>query len=306
MAGEAAGTPLRIVCADGFAIGGHLWEPPRSQRGTAIVNCATGVLARYYHRYARYLAAQGFATITYDYRGIGMSRPANLRALDTGWREWGERDFEAVVGFARGRDLDGLLAVVGHSVGGVVIGYAPSAPRIDRILTVGAQYACWRDYVPAERSALFRRWHRLMPALVDRHGYFPGRRLRWLEDLPASVARDFASPLPRFEHGLPRAVRGRVLARFAAVRAPILALTASDDPLGTEAAVARALAYFSGAERRFGSLQPEQFGVAAIGHFALFHDRFATSFWPGTLRWIVEGVAPWPAAPFTSPPLVTI
>ena len=89
-----------------------------------------------------------------------------------------------------------------------------------------------------------------------------------------------------------------MLARFAAVRAPILALTASDDPARQRsAAVQRALAYFTGAERRFGLLHPDDLGVASIGHFALFHDRFAESFWPGTLCWIAEGRPSWDATP---------
>lgn len=204
-----------------------------------IVNCATGVLARYYHRYAAYLASNGWAVFTYDYRGIGLSRLRDLRRVRAGWRDWGERDFEAVLGFARARDPDGVLAVVGHSIGGVVIGYARSARHVDRILTIGAQYAHWRDYAPGERERFHRRWHVLMPALVRRHGYFPGRRLGWLEDLPAGVAADFAARYPRLEQGAPRAARN-ALASFAAVRAPILALTATDDPLGTEAAVRRA------------------------------------------------------------------
>ena len=297
---------MRIRCADGYVLGGNLWTPKAGERGTVIVNCATGVLARYYHRYARFLAAAGFAAITYDYRGIGASRPANLRALSAGWRDWGERDFEAVIAFARARDPIGILVVVGHSIGGVVVGYAPSASRIDRILTVGAQFAYWRDYAPGERAALFRRWHRLMPALVARHGYFPGRKLGWLEDLPAGVARDFAAPLARFEDDLPRVAQGRVLARFASVRAPILALTATDDPLGTEAAIKRALGYFTGAERRFGLLRPADFGVAAIGHFSLFHDRFADTFWLATLRWIDGGEQAYAACSFKSSSMITI
>ncbi len=31
-----------------------------------------------YHHYAAYLAANRFAVVTYDYRGIGLSRPADL------------------------------------------------------------------------------------------------------------------------------------------------------------------------------------------------------------------------------------
>jgi predicted alpha/beta hydrolase len=68
-AGQAAGIP----CLDGVRLGGHLWRMPGGcgAAGTVIVNPATGVLARYYHRYARFLATHGFNVLTYDYRGMG-------------------------------------------------------------------------------------------------------------------------------------------------------------------------------------------------------------------------------------------
>ena len=137
-AGAAA---LEIVCADGLALGGHLWSPAGTPLGTVIINPATGVLSRYYHRYAAYLAGHDFTVLTYDYRGIGVSRPVRLRGCGIRWRDWGERDFEAVIGAARARHPDGPLAVVGHSIGGFLIGFAPFAVHVDRVLTVGAQYA---------------------------------------------------------------------------------------------------------------------------------------------------------------------
>jgi predicted alpha/beta hydrolase len=117
------------------------------------------VLARYYHYYARFLAEEGFAVITYDYRGIGASRPASLRGSRLRWRDWGELDFDAVVTWARTRDSNGLLAVVGHSIGGFLPGSAPAAIHVDRFLTIGAQYAYWRDYAASKRAGLVWKWH---------------------------------------------------------------------------------------------------------------------------------------------------
>ncbi len=58
-------------------LAGHLWRASNGDPiGAVIVNPATGVLARYYHRYARFLAGHGFDVLTYDYRGIGLSRPS--------------------------------------------------------------------------------------------------------------------------------------------------------------------------------------------------------------------------------------
>ena len=289
----ADGAPVTIVCADGFPLHGHVWLPDEAAHGTVIVNPATGVLARYYHRYACFLAEAGFAVITYDYRGIGLSRPARLRGSGIRWRDWGERDFEAVVRFARARDPEGSLCVVGHSIGGFLIGFAESAPTIDRILTIGAQYAYWRDYAAARRLRLFARWHIVMPVLTRLYGYFPGKKLGWLEDLPAGVADEWSFRRARMETSYPAAERAAILARFAAVRAPILALAMTDDEYATEAALRRTLGYYSGSQRRMALLAPFVLGHESVGHFAPFHSDFSTTLWQGTLAWLRDGADPW-------------
>ena len=293
---------IRIVCVDGYVLGGHLWRPNGHEIGTVIINPATGVLARYYHRYARFLAESGFAAITYDYRGIGLSRPKGdakrPRGFAVRWADWGTHDFEAVVRFARMRDGHGLLTVVGHSIGGVLIGYAESAPRIDRILTVGAQYGYWRDYRAGRRLAQVLRWHVAMPAITMACGYFPGQALGWLEDLPKGVALDWAWRRSRLDAMHPPSDRGDVLARFAAVRAPILAIGMTDDDYATKAGISRALAYFAGAERRFAMLNPAMLDAAAIGHFALFHSKHREPFWTGTRALVGEGCRGMAVTPF--------
>src|SRR3546814_14267666 len=85
--------------------------------------------------------------------------------------------------------------VVGHSIGGFLPGLAPRLERCSAVLTVGAQYAYWRDYASSARLRHIIKWHIAMPALTAMLGYFPGSQLGWLEDLPAGVpsARDFRS-----------------------------------------------------------------------------------------------------------------
>lgn len=286
--------PVEILCRDGVALHGHLWRAEDvSTLGTVIINPATGVQARYYHRYARFLAGHGFDVLTYDYRGIGLSRPADLKQCDYRWRHWGEYDFEAALGFAREHGLSTPLIVIGHSIGGFLPGLAESADQIDRILTVGAQYAWWGDYAPRQKLSLFLKWHIAMPALTALYGYFPGRRLGWLEDLPAGVAYEWSFRGPRFENSHPLAERSQVLDRMAAIRAPILAIAISDDPLGTVPAIRRTLRYYLGADRTAIMLHPSDYGRDAIGHFNLFHDSHATGFWLDTLLWLRDSNNPW-------------
>jgi predicted alpha/beta hydrolase len=286
---------IEIPCLDGVRLGGHLWRAPQSDPiGTVVVNPATGVIARYYHRYARFLAGHGFDVLTYDYRGIGLSRPERLKGCSYRWRDWGERDFDAAVGFiCQHRRGDGLF-VVGHSIGGFLPGLAQSASRIDRMMTVGAQYAWWGDYAVHRRLRLFLKWHVAMPALTTACGYFPGDWLGWLEDLPAGVAHEWSFRGPRFERSHPPTERQAAMDRMAAVSAPILAVAVSDDELGTPAAICRTLGYYTGAERAAVLLRPSDYGRNAIGHFGLFHDSHASGFWPDTLLWLRDGRNPWP------------
>ncbi|WP_454917701.1 alpha/beta hydrolase family protein [Xanthobacter sediminis] len=287
--------PLEIRCRDGVPLGGHLWRArDGGSAGSVIVNPATGVPARYYHRYAGFLAAHGFDVLTYDYRGIGLSRPESLRACGYRWRDWGERDFDAALRFMDGRRA-GPLMIVGHSIGGFLPGLAKTGRRIDRLLTVGAQYAWWGDYAARRRLGLFLKWHVAMPAATALCGYFPGRRLGWLEDLPAGVANEWSFRGPRFERSHPRAERPGALARMAAVGAPILAIAVADDDLGTVAAIHRTLGYYAGAPRTAVLLSPADYGRDAIGHFNLFHDSHAAGFWLDTLPWLRDGLNPWPS-----------
>lgn len=284
--------PIEIACRDGVVLHGDLWSATAARHGTVIINPATGVAARYYARYAAFLASHGFDVVTYDYRGIGRSAPASLRGCIFRWRDWGDLDFDAVLRFAKARDPDSPLMVVGHSFGGVLPALAESAHMIDSMLTVGAQFGRWPNYAARHRLRLVLKWHVAMPALTALCGYFPGGRLGWCEDLPAGVAYEWAL------HRLKPEVSPDMRRRFAALRTPILAVAVSDDPLGTVQAVRRGLDCYAGSTRTTALLSPADFDRPAIGHFGLFHERHAADFWLDTLLWLRDGRNPWPDRSF--------
>lgn len=286
---------VELECRDGVLLRGHVWNGGAGPAfGTVIINPATGVLARYYHRYARFLANQGFRVLTYDYRGIGASRPASLKGCGYRWRDWGEQDFDAALRFVLSQDQNGPIQVVGHSIGGFLPGFSPGARYIDRMLTVGAQYAYWHDYSELHRTRLFWKWHVIMPALTLALGYFPGNRLGWLEDLPAGVANEWSFRGRRMERSYPTNERADILRRFSSVTAAIMAVGVSDDQIASPQAIDRTLDYYSSAEKTRVLITPHDFGMEEIGHFGLFHERHREGFWTQSLEWLQSGHNPWP------------
>lgn len=297
-------TPCTFNAEDGRALHGHLWHTDSHPPHTAlIINPATGVIARYYSRYAAYLARAGFIVLTYDYRGIGLSRPKSLRGFRATKHDWGALDCEAALQFLHQQSPDLPISAVCHSIGGFVLGLAPSAVRVQRALFVGCQYAYWQDYWLPLRLPMWMNWHLVMPLLTKIFGYFPGKRLGWLEDLPAGVAMEWATRFhPAFHrryqslpHAQPPVPNHALEARMAAIRADILALADSRDPFATPSATRRLFAYFKQCHREFVQIDARRNRLPKLGHFGFFHNRFANSLWPQSLAWLKGDAHPWPS-----------
>lgn len=292
--------------ADGFRIHGHLWKYGAQPHTALLVNPATGVAARYYSRYAAFLARAGFLVLTYDYRGIGLSRPKFLRGLRATKHDWGALDCEAAIQFLSKADPKLPMMAVCHSIGGFALGLAPSAVKIHRALFVGCQYAYWNDYRLLLRVPMWMNWHIVMPVLTKLFGYFPGKTLRWLEDLPAGVAMEWATRFhpefhkryDRLSHAAKPANGQELEARMSAIQADILAIADVNDPFATPSATARLLKYFKGSNREFVRVHRRKRRLPKLGHFGFFHDRFKTTLWAESLSWLKGEKTSWSAMKF--------
>src|SRR5688500_5285118 len=80
--------------ADDYPIAARRYEPEHA-RATVLVHGATATPQRYYAAFGNALASAGYRVITYDYRGIGASRPKSLRRFAASMTEWAEKDARA-------------------------------------------------------------------------------------------------------------------------------------------------------------------------------------------------------------------
>src|SRR5688572_17742879 len=85
---------LRLVAADGYRIGARLFEP-KAPLGTVVIHGATAVPQKFYWRFAKYLSNRGLRVVTYDYRGVGASKPSTLRGFRATLSDWALLDARA-------------------------------------------------------------------------------------------------------------------------------------------------------------------------------------------------------------------
>lgn len=281
---------LVVTAADGFPLAATLWQPDTGIPPTrvVIVNAGAGIPARYYDRFAAWLADRGLPTLTYDYRGVGRSRPARLKGFEATVEMWGSKDCAAILDAMTARFPAARLAVLGHSIGGFVTGLAPGGERVDRLALVGTHTGYWRDYAPRVRLPMYVAWHLAMPAVTRALGYFPGRRFGLPEDLPAGVAGDWARrrrPDPwwylKRADGSPDDARiADLVGRLDAFRADALVVSVADDPFATADATARMAALFRHCRIDERYVDPRGLGLPAVGHFGFFRSRMREALWP--------------------------
>ncbi|MFM1989657.1 MAG: hypothetical protein RJA99_2614 [Pseudomonadota bacterium] len=276
---RAVTTDARDVrAADGHPIAATFRRPAGEPRAAVLIAAAMGVPQSFYAAFADWLVREGFAVATFDYRGTGRSLRGPLRALRADIVDWGRLDCEAMVeataALAPGRPLHWI----GHSLGGQIVPFVPSRDRIDRIVTVAAGSGFWRDNAPRLRRKVWLLWWLAAPVAVPLFGYFPGRRLRMVGDLPAGVMRQWRrwclSP------GYAVGVEGEAVRRdFESVRAPILALSFTDDEMMSARSIESLHAWYSNASRVMARIAPRDVDLARIGHFGFFRADHADALW---------------------------
>jgi predicted alpha/beta hydrolase len=273
--------PVRIAARhDGFALGGELFLPEGPPGAAALIAPAMAVRARFYAPFAGYLAEQGVAALTLDYRGIGSSRPSGpLREFSASFHDWAERDLGGGLDLLAQRFAGLPLHWVGHSAGGQLMGLLPGAP-VRSALFVASQHGYWKNWSGLGRAAMAAFWYGLLPASTALAGYLPMRAFRQGENVPAGVAREWAQwgRHPRYigSYAAPRGGLG-----FASYRGPLRSLALADDPYAPVKSVEELLALYTGARTELRVLRPNG---SPIGHFGFFKQP---ALWEEEVRWLL-------------------
>ena len=277
-------TEIQLPALDGFFLSATVYEPAVPVRRVAIISAAMAVPQSFYRHLAGYLASQGWLVLTYDYRGVGASRPGRLRGFQATAREWVEQDIAGAVAWTMDKYPGTKLVLIGHSFGGQVAGLLPDLGQVRAMVTVSAQSGYWGLQPGLEKVKVWFYVQLIFPALCALYGYLPWSRFARGEDLPKGAALEWARwcRSPEYLFGDPTLDARRRFTRFTA---PILAYSVDDDVWGSAPAVDAMMAGYSAARIERRHLHPSDAGTAKLGHLGFFLPK-AERLWPGMVAWV--------------------
>ncbi|MCB1414181.1 MAG: alpha/beta fold hydrolase [Xanthobacteraceae bacterium] len=284
---------ITILATDRTRLAATLFLPRGPKRHAVLINSATAVPRTYYRSFASYLARQGCAVLTYDYRGIGGSRPAakddpkrrpSLRGFAASMRDWAAMDVTAAVSWMRERYGSLPLLYVGHSFGGQALGLLPNNTEVSRALLISAQAAYWKLMPSPERYRVYLFMNAVGVPVTRLIGYLPGRLLLG-QDLPKGVFLEWTRWVmnERYLLGDPSL---EALANFGNYKGPLRALCFTDDTWASREAVELLCSGFTATTPDIVSIAPADAGTSKIGHMGFFRGEHRDTLWSAAADWL--------------------
>lgn len=271
---------LTLTARDGYPLQATLYHAADPQ-AHLIVAGATGVPQGFYRRFAEYAARRGFSTLTLDYRGIGLSKPASLRGFEMNYLDWAHHDLAAAVDLHQHPRRP--LFMVGHSFGGHAFGLLPNHDRVQGFYTFGTG-AGWHGWMPKlEQVRVLAMWRVIGPLMTRYKGYLAWSKLGMGEDLPLGVYTHWKHwcRFPRYFFDDPQ--MPGLAKRFARVSTPIIAANAIDDLWAPPQSRDAFMAAYREAPYQARTIEHAE-GLGPIGHMGYFRTA-AQPLWDEVLDW---------------------
>ncbi|WP_374465721.1 alpha/beta fold hydrolase, partial [Chryseobacterium sp.] len=182
---------LILTTEDDITLTAHLFKPQKDNGKLLLINSATGVKQQVYFSFASYFAEQGFTVITYDYRGIGLSKPKNMRGFHGSMRIWGSKDYKAVTQYIKTNFKEYKKYCLGHSVGALILGMNKDSEIFEEFVFVGTQNAFVGNLKGITKVEAYLGFGIAQPVTTSLLGYFPAHWFGLGESLPKNCAYDW-------------------------------------------------------------------------------------------------------------------
>ena len=277
-----------ICAADFRSLTAYSHAPAGAPAAHLVIAPGMAVGQHFYRDFADYLAGLGYQVWTYDYRGMNESAFGPMRECTADLSDWCRLDTDAMVRHAH-QAGDGVpVFLIGHSFGGQTAPLLPCAGLLSGLVNIAVGSGATHHNQPATRRKAPLLWYVLVPLLSLLFGYFPGRRIGVIGDVPRRAMAQWRQWCLDPSYLLDAEAGARDA--YARARYPVLALTFRDDELLLEAGSRMMHGAYTGTEVDYNELSPAQFGVPRIGHFGFFRRSHGAPVWPLVSEWLGKRV----------------
>lgn len=180
-----------VKSSDGYPISVKIFQSHNIHHKLLLVNSATGVRQQIYFSFSKLLSESGFTVITYDYRGIGASKPKKMKGFKSDMKIWGTQDFKAVTDYIQRHYSDFEKYCLGHSVGALILGMNKDSVIFKKFIFVATQKAYVKYLNFRTKVEAYIGFGIMQPIITKILGYFPAHYFGLGESLPKGNAYDW-------------------------------------------------------------------------------------------------------------------
>ncbi len=270
--------PQKVETKNGYELSSTFYFPNGEMKGAVLIVPAMGVTQKYYASFASWLTTQGYFVATFDYSGTGLSQSKDLRDSSVTISDWANFDCTAMIEAVSIKADGQPIYWIGHSLGGQILGMVPNISPITKIINIASGSGYWLENVPSLKWRAWWLWYIVAPLATKVYGYFPGKRLRKVGDLPSGVMNQWRKWCinPEYMVGV-EGVETRE--RYKSVTTPISSFSFTDDELMSKKNIDSLNSFYATSQIKNNRITPEELGAKHIGHFGFFKAKFQDSLW---------------------------
>lgn len=270
---------ILIEARDGFKLSATIRRPLTEIKGVIQMNCGTGIPQKVYSNLAIYLTQYGYVTVTYDYRGIGNSKPKNLKGFEAKIEDWGILDMTSIFDWIISEFPNEKKIIIGHSMGGQLVGLMDNYQKIDKLVLIASSTGYWKDMSSPYKWLMPPLWFLFIPLTTFIYGYANAKKIRQGENLPKGVAIQWRNWCINPNYFDDHFQKSNTSLFFDKLRIPLKSIQIKDDPIANEITSDKILKYYKIANIEIEKISPEQLGVKKIGHTGFFSRQFKDTLW---------------------------
>ncbi len=279
--------PSELDVGREYPLGYTQYLPEGKPIKAMLISSATAVYQNYYKKFAQYFAEHGFVTYTFDYSGFGASGNTTeyLKTHKGGVMGWGAVDQMAMVQLIRENHPELKVVLVSHSIGGQVMGFNPLNTTFEKVIMAASQSGYWKIYSGWDRLRLSLFWYFFIPVFTPIFGYYPGKIIGIVDNLPKSMVLEWRKWGVKKEYFMHFHTNAKY--HLEGFKAPIRMYSFTNDNFASKKGVDWLAKQYKNAKVERIHFDKGSNGKRP-GHFGFFKEEFKKEFWEPTLDWLTS------------------